>query len=99
MSELVKVTQKSYNLALAVVMGSNIDSVVVEDERAAKECVTYLKQQRIPPMTFIPLRTIKVRAPDERLRESLRGVASLAIDLLEYDPKLERAFAHVCGLV
>lgn len=96
-SELVKVTQKSYNLALAVVMGSNVDSVVVDTERAAKECVAYLKQRRIPPMTFIPLQTIKVKPPNERLRDNLRGIANLAFDLLEFDAKLENAFIYVCG--
>lgn len=97
MSELGKVTQQSFNLALAVVLGNNMDAIVVEDERAAKECIGYLKQRRVPPMTFVPLQTVKVKPPNERLRQQLRGTASLALDLLDFDPKLERAFVHACG--
>ena len=33
---------------------------------------------------------------NERLRE-LGGTAKLALDILEYDDKLERAFTFICG--
>jgi hypothetical protein len=35
---------------------------------------------------------------NERLRE-LGGTAKLALDILEYDDKLERAFTFICGWV
>ena len=96
LSELGKVTQQSYTPALAIVMGHSMDSVVVDNEDTAKKCIADLKARREQPMTFIPLRTVKAYPPDERLR-SLGGTARLAIDLMEFDPKLERAFNSVCG--
>ena len=60
-TELCKVSQRKYNLAVAVLMGKNIDSVVVDTERTAKDCIQYLKEQGVPPMTFIPIQTVKVR--------------------------------------
>ena len=96
MPELGRVTQQSYNLALAVIMGPNMDSVVVEDEAVAKDCIGYLKAKRVQPMTFIPLQTVKATQPNERLR-TLGGSAKLAVDLLEYEARLERAFHFVCG--
>ena len=59
-TELCKVSQRKYNLAIAVLMGKNIDSVVVDTERTAKDCIQYLKEQGVPPMTFIPVQTVKV---------------------------------------
>lgn len=59
--ELCKVTQKKYSLAIAVLMGKNIDSVVCDTERTAKDCIQFLKEQCVAPMTFIPLQTVRVR--------------------------------------
>ena len=42
-------------------MGREVDSVIVDTEKVGLECINYLKDQRLPPMTFIPLATCKVR--------------------------------------
>jgi structural maintenance of chromosome 1 len=52
--------QEKYNTAVAVVMGKNMDSVVVDNAEVGQKCITYLKDNRIPPATFIPLSSIKV---------------------------------------
>lgn len=95
-TDLAKVAERKYNLALAVVIGRNMDSVVVEDESSAKQAIAYLKQQRLPPMTFIPLQTVQAKPINERLR-SQGGSARLAIDVLQYEQRLEPAFKFVCG--
>ncbi len=41
-------------------MGRHIDSVVVDSERTARDAIQYLKDNQVPPMTFIPLATCKV---------------------------------------
>lgn len=97
-ADLGKVTQQAYSLALAVTMGAEMDSVVVESEAEAKKGIDFLKQKRAPPMTFLPLRSVKAHPPHERLR-SLGGTARLAIDLVEFPPKLERAFNLACGYI
>lgn len=96
MSDLGKVTQQSYSLALALAMGPSMDSIVVDTEATAKDCIGFLKLKREQPMTFIPLATVKAHRPHERLR-ALGGTAKLAIDLLEFDHKLEQAFNSACG--
>lgn len=55
-----------------------------------------MQEKRVHPMTFHPLKTIKVKPLNERLRQ-LGGTAKLAIDLLECDPKHQRAFQYLCG--
>jgi len=45
-SDLVRVTNRKYNLAMAVVMQQNLDSVVVADRPTAFKCIDYLKANR-----------------------------------------------------
>lgn len=94
LTELGEVTQRSYKLALAVAMGRDVDSVVVDTERVAIECIQYLRDQKLPPMTFIPLNSCKVKPINEHLR-TLGGSAKLAIDLIQFDPAYARAFTYV----
>ena len=96
MPDLARVVQRRYNLAMAVVMGTYMEGVIVDSKRAANECIQVLKQGRVAPMTFLPLDTIRVKPLNERLR-MLGGTAKLAIDLLHVDPAFQRAFEFVCG--
>ncbi|KAF5741846.1 hypothetical protein HS088_TW10G00852 [Tripterygium wilfordii] len=79
MTDLCRPTQKKYNLAVTVAMGKFMDAVVVEDESTGKECIKYLKEQRLPPQTFIPLQSVRVKPIMERLR-ALGGTAKLVFD-------------------
>ncbi|KAF2286808.1 hypothetical protein GH714_030469 [Hevea brasiliensis] len=79
MTDLCRPTQKKYNLAVTVAMGKFMDAVVVEDENTGKECIKYLKEQRLPPQTFIPLQSVRVKPIVERLR-TLGGTAKLVFD-------------------
>ncbi|KAL5068070.1 hypothetical protein RYX36_018957 [Vicia faba] len=93
MTDLCRPTQKKYNLAVTVAMGKLMDAVVVEDEKTGKECIKYLKEQRLPPQTFIPLQSIRVKPIMERLR-TLGGTAKLVFD---FDPPLEKAVLFAVG--
>uniref|UniRef100_A0A383VHM8 Structural maintenance of chromosomes protein n=1 Tax=Tetradesmus obliquus TaxID=3088 RepID=A0A383VHM8_TETOB len=95
-SELVRVTNRKYNLAMAVVMQRDLDSVVVEDRKAGFACIDYLKASKLERMDFIPLDSCEARPLPERLRQ-LGGSATPALDLLQFDPQFERACLHVCG--
>ncbi|KAG5514580.1 hypothetical protein RHGRI_035851 [Rhododendron griersonianum] len=79
MTDLCRPTQKKYNLAVTVAMGKFMDAVVVEDELTGKECIQYLKDRRLPPQTFIPLQSVRVKPIIEKLR-TLRGTAKLVFD-------------------
>ncbi|CAA0823198.1 Structural maintenance of chromosomes (SMC) family protein [Striga hermonthica] len=96
MTDLCRPTQKKYNLAVTVAMGKFMDAVVVEDENTGKECIKYLKEQRLPPQTFIPLLSVRVRPVIERLR-TLGGTAKLVFDVIQFDPKLEKAILFAVG--
>jgi structural maintenance of chromosome 1 len=95
-SDLGKVTQQAYSFPLSVVMGKELNSVVVDSPQVARECITYLTQRKLRPLTFLPLATVKCSEPSERLRQ-LGGTAKLAVDLVEFDEKFKRAFYSACG--
>ncbi|XP_060177874.1 structural maintenance of chromosomes protein 1 [Lycium barbarum] len=90
MTDLCRPTQKKYNLAVTVAMGRYMDAVVVEDEQTGKECIKYLKEQRLPPQTFIPLQSVRIKPIVERLR-TLGGTAKLIFDVIQFDQALEKA--------
>ncbi|XP_024965510.1 structural maintenance of chromosomes protein 1 [Cynara cardunculus var. scolymus] len=96
MTELCRPTQKKYNLAVTVAMGRFMDAVVVDDEHTGKECIKYLKDQRLPPMTFIPLHSVRVKPIIEKLR-TLRGTARLIFDVIQFDPVLDKAILFAVG--
>ncbi|KAI3968839.1 hypothetical protein MKX01_028989 [Papaver californicum] len=97
-TDLCRPTQVKYNLAVTVAMGRFMDAVVVDDEHTGKECIKYLKQQQLPPQTFIPLQAVRVKPVSEKLR-TLGGTAKLIFDLnyLTFDPSLERAILYAVG--
>jgi structural maintenance of chromosome 1 len=57
--------------------------------------VQYLREQRFPPITFIPLDNIKVNTSNSAVK-GISG-ARLTIDIIDFDPSLERAVAYACG--
>ncbi|XP_040863986.1 structural maintenance of chromosomes protein 1 isoform X3 [Glycine max] len=96
MTDLCRPTQKKYNLAVTVAMGKFMDAVVVDNEKTGKECIKYLKDQRLPPQTFIPLESVRVKPIMERLR-TLGGTAKLIFDVIQFDPSLEKAILFAVG--
>ena len=94
--ELCKPKQKKYETAVSTIFGRHHDSIVVETEKVAKECIQYLRDQRLGQATFIPLDSIQVKAANSNLRGIHKGMR-LATDVIEYDNSVERAMSYVCG--
>ncbi|KAJ1930452.1 Structural maintenance of chromosomes protein 1 [Tieghemiomyces parasiticus] len=95
-SDLCRPSQRKYDAAVAVALGRNIDAVVVDKQSTAIECIQHMKEQRAGQATFLPLDTLHVRPLQEKYRSYIKG-ARLAVDVLQYDPALEKAVHFVCG--
>lgn len=95
-SELCKPVEKRYQTAVSTVLGRNFDAVIVENEKTAIECIQYLREQRRGQATFIPLDTIQFTALNSNLKGQHRG-CRMALDTINYERTLERAFSYVCG--
>ncbi|KAH8804334.1 cohesin complex subunit psm1 [Flagelloscypha sp. PMI_526] len=96
-STLCRPSARKYELAVATVLGRNLDAIVVESEKVGIECVKYLSTQHLGIETFIPLDTIQTKGINDKMRQFSNRGARLALDLIEFDPSLERAFNHACG--
>lgn len=83
-----------YTVALNIAAGNRLQFAVCDDDQIASDAIRYLKEERLGRVTFLPL--TKLRPPAlPPLKEP--GVIDYAVNLLDYDPKYDRAFAVVFG--
>ncbi|KAF4734036.1 Structural maintenance of chromosomes protein 1B, partial [Perkinsus olseni] len=60
-SDLVHPSHKKYYQAIRAAIGrQHLEAVVVGSRRDALACIKWLKEKRIPPMTFIPLKDMEL---------------------------------------
>ncbi len=95
-SDLGKVSSK-YSLALEVSAGARLKSVVVDSDATAAKCISYLKDNKLGVVTFLPLNKMKERVENPALNQlkSASGVVGRAIDLVDYDKKYDKVFSYV----
>ncbi len=83
-----------YSVALNIAAGNKLQFVVCDDDQVATDAIQYLKAEKLGRVTFLPLN--KLRPPAlPPLKEP--GVIDYAVNLVEYDPKYDRAFAVTLG--
>ncbi len=96
-TDLADPTHDRYKLAMSVVLGKDFDSVIVDTPETAMQCIQVVKERRMPPMTFLPAETIRVKEIDQGLR-SIGGSCRVAFDCLQIkDERCTRAFQSICG--
>mmetsp|Transcript_81832 Transcript_81832/g.227946 ORF Transcript_81832/g.227946 Transcript_81832/m.227946 type:complete len:1243 (-) Transcript_81832:110-3838(-) len=97
--ELCRPSQKRLHVAVNVAMGKFLDAVVVESGDVARQCVRYLKERMLPPMTFLPLGDLRVTPADPRLEEFVGGRSSLrlALNCVAFEERFARAFEFLLG--
>lgn len=96
MSELCKPKQKRYGEAVSMVLGRHFDAVIVNDEKTAKDCIQFLRDQQRGQATFIPLDTIQVR-PFNSSFKGMYGGTRMAVDTIDFDKSIDRAVSYACG--
>jgi structural maintenance of chromosome 1 len=94
--DLCKPSQKKFGLAVSVIMGKNMDAIVVDCEKTAIDCIAYMRDQRAGQATFLPLDSISVKPVNEKYRSIIQG-ARLALDVLQFEPLFERVVKYAVG--
>ncbi|WP_292407669.1 MULTISPECIES: chromosome segregation protein SMC [unclassified Methanoculleus] len=84
-----------YATALDVAAMGRLRWVIVDTDAVAADAIRYLKENRLGRVTFLPLN--KLRPPILSPLEADPGIVGYAVDLLEFDPALDRAFRVVFG--
>ncbi|WML67523.1 MAG: Chromosome partition protein Smc [Methanoregula sp. SKADARSKE-2] len=92
-AELGKVPAE-YSTALNIAAGNKLQFVVCDDDQVAADAIRYLKEERLGRVTLLPLNKLKPPALPP-LKEP--GVIDYAVNLVEYDPKFDCAFAVALG--
>lgn len=97
-SELGNV-KSEYSLALEIAAGPRLNSLVVDSDKVASDCIKYLKQNKFGTATFLPLNKIKERGGANNIKrlEKANGVHGLAVKLVDYDAKFSKIFSYVFG--
>jgi chromosome segregation protein len=83
-----------YSTSLNIAAGNKLQFVVCDDDQVAADAIRYLKEERLGRVTFLPLNKLK---PPSLPPLKEQGVIDYAVNLLEYDPKYDRAFAVALG--
>ncbi len=95
-ANLIKIDKK-YQSAIEAAAGGRLYNVVVDNEDVAKQCIDYLKREKIGRATFIPLNKIKSHKLDDTEVRKTSGVIGIASDLINFDNKFLRAIDFVFG--
>jgi structural maintenance of chromosome 1 len=99
--DLCRPAQKKFNLAVTVAAGKDMDAVVVDTMKTGKECIEYLRAQRVGIATFLPLDSLETPKPQstEALRAQISGDDRyrLAIDVINADAMYRPAVHYAVG--
>ncbi|KHN86179.1 Structural maintenance of chromosomes protein 1A [Toxocara canis] len=97
--DLCQPSHRRFQLAVTKVLAKNMMSIVCDTDETARESIVYLKEQRLPPETFLPLSILDVHPINEKLRELAepRGV-KLVFDVIQCNnPVARKALQFACG--
>ncbi|MGB8308217.1 MAG: chromosome segregation protein SMC [Methanoregula sp.] len=83
-----------YSTALNTAAGNKLQFVICDTDQIAADAIRYLKDERLGRVTFLPLNKLR---PPTLLPVKESGVIDYAVNLLDYDPVFDKAFAVALG--
>ncbi len=92
----------TYVKAIEIALGSSTNFIVVENELVAKDCISFLKENKLGRATFFPLNIIKEKTIFENtLKEvdKVDGFVGVASDLISFDEKFANIIKNQLGNV
>ncbi len=97
-ADLIK-TDKKYETAIEIALGSAIQNVIVNNNQDAESIIEYLKEKQIGRVTFLPISTIKGRGlnNDELNLLVQHGVIDTADNLIEADDMYSNIIKSLLG--
>ena len=97
LGNLMEIDEK-YALAITTALGYNTNNIIVDDEKSAKEAISYLKN--IGRATFFPLNIIKPKYIDNDTLNKVKGdngYVDIASNLVKYDSKYANIILNQLG--
>ena len=100
-AELIDVPQE-YALAIETALGASAQHIIVENEKDAREGITFLKKQRSGRGTFLPLTTIKPRSLGAHQYQAIKGESGflgIASDLVTFSENVAPVMQNLLGAI
>jgi len=72
-----------------------MDAIACDSEKTAKDCIQYMKEQRIEPETFLPLDYVEVKPVNEKLRY----ISNICIDLINVFNMMRHLWSLLSDLI
>ena len=94
-SKLLTVDDK-YMTAVEIALGGALQNIVVENEGVAKECIAYLKANKVGRATFLPLTSVRSEVMKNPPKGE-RGFLGVASELISCDSRYDGIFKSLLG--
>ena len=94
--------EEKYSKAISIVLSGSINNIIVDDEKSAKEAISYLKNNNIGRATFFPLNIIKEKNIDSETLNLIKKDNNhiyIASSLVKYDLKYTNIVKNQLGNV
>lgn len=98
-ADLIRVAEQ-FDLAISTALGSSMQSIVVQDDRAARQAIQYLTQQKAGRATFLPRTNIKPKYVSKSHLaqiENQPGYIGIASELIHVEPANRIIAEHLLG--
>jgi chromosome segregation protein len=97
-AELAQVDEK-YKLSLEIAAGPRMQAIVVADDTAAAEAISFLQKKKLGRATFLPINKMIIGKPRAQALMSVKDESSqgFAIDLINFNQEFKGAFWYVFG--
>lgn len=98
-AELMEVPAE-YAVAIETALGASAQHIIVENEKDARQAITFLKEQRGGRATFLPKTTIQARnVPMSQLQaaKGISGFLGVASAIVNFDDSLRQIMENLLG--
>ncbi len=97
-AELAQV-QDTYKTAMAIAAGGRMQSIIVDDDKAAADAIKFLQQKKLGRATFLPLNKMISGRPRGKALMAVKDdhAHGFAIDLVDFQDEYRGAFWYVFG--
>ncbi|GGA96976.1 chromosome segregation protein SMC [Macrococcus hajekii] len=100
-AELVTI-DRSYQTALDIALGGQLQSIITDDEKSARQAIQFLKERKGGRATFLPLTTIRPKKMSDAIRQKLQqhdGYIGILSDLITVENQYNAIISSLSGLV
>ncbi|MDA3846826.1 MAG: chromosome segregation protein SMC [Vallitaleaceae bacterium] len=90
---------KTYEKAIEIALGSNIQNVVTDNEETAKKLIKYLKDNKFGRATFLPITAIRAQSPSPLIDQAEPGFLGYGNKVVSFDKNYNNIIDYLLGRI